>query len=628
MVDTLFIVPLQIFLYGLSYMVLTTTWGIVRSLLSGGFMVQAITSWLQTDLFGPAITEVQLVSDGILPMFATIAVWLLAFSYLLSPFFKIRVVDWKKALVWFLGATILFQYGPSLYIEVEELRREFASNFYTVVFDQVRATGGVPQLLAIEDGPDDVPLEALSNQFEDTIEGDDYVDGLDIAMSYTLSGALDVLEAPNPLPTSFAEAFAPEQDDPTWLSYTPDERLDFIASSWLGTFRLMLAVPIVIFGIVEQLIYLCLTVAAGILFIDLALALPFALFERTELMARSVLDMMLELFIFSAIVAALQAILIGVVTSAANTLRPTLAFSATFIGLMFEIGLLTRAAGAILDASKRMFQAMSQVVGGQVMSPSEAAMAGATAAGAAAVGVATAGVGAIGAYAATGSVMSAAGSALAGSDKLFNTAALGQMALPEGSQLKEKLSGFYEGALAQRMAPGLGGLLLREDGKAPRSHGQAEASAEGMREAARQQAAAERLPAGGQQDIRFDAADVLQLREALATALAQAIRSTPQGGYRSADDALAAISRALSGLGRDPRTDPAMGAFLAPRGQGAADYVMTGYLTLTEQSQSAPTSQSGSGGGESSPPSGSSPAGRGPSLPSLGSPPSSGKRTT
>ena len=95
-----------------------------------------------------------------------------------------------------------------------------------------------------------------------------------------------------------------------------------------------------------------------------------------------------------------------------------------------------------------------------------------------------------------------------------------------------------------------------------------------------------------------------QLRDALATAVASAIRATPTGGYADPSQALSAINAALSALGRDPRKDPAMGAHLARQENAVVSYVMTGNLTLTEQSKQGTTAaaaQSQTAGGHSAP---------------------------
>ncbi|MBN1310692.1 MAG: hypothetical protein JXB30_04665 [Anaerolineae bacterium] len=578
MVDSLFIVPLQIFFYDLSTSFCEFVWGAARAMLLGGYLVQWFASWLKTALFGPSISGVAAISldaseHGILGIFATFAVFLLAFSYLLSPFVHIRVVDWKKALMWFLLALLFFQIGPELYTDVEDARRGLSSVFYDIVFPQIEnANGAAPGLEPLSDignSPTDVTLNPLVNHFKPYIPDDHYEDGLDIAMAYTLSNAEDVLFAPENLPVNsgeslnFKDEYFPELDDTSWLSYESDDRIGFITDAWAGIFRLLLSFFFIIFGLLEQLIYLCLTIATGILFIDLAIALPFALFERTELMARSVLDMILELFIFSAIVAMLQAVVMGIVFTAAGTQSPTLAFGAAAIGLLFETVFLIRAWGAITDALSRMFKAMSQVVGGQVMAPSDLAMAGATMAGTAALGIATggaslaaSGIGAATTLASTGSMATAAGSAMAGSDKLFHTATMGQRMLPEGSALKEKLGQFQEGTIAQRMMPGLGGALLLGGDK---------------KESA----------AGGQMDVRFDAADTSQLRDSLLTAMTAAVRHAPSGGYTNQSQALSAITDILKALGRDPSKDPAMGAYLGQRQGGAVHFVMS----LTQQAR-------------------------------------------
>jgi hypothetical protein len=49
-----------------------------------------------------------------------------------------------------------------------------------------------------------------------------------------------------------------------------------------------------------------------------AIAILFAFFERTEIMARTLTDMWLELFILSIIIAAMQAFVVGLVTLGAR----------------------------------------------------------------------------------------------------------------------------------------------------------------------------------------------------------------------------------------------------------------------------------------------------------------------
>src|SRR5687768_2218804 len=168
---------------------------------------------------------------------------------------------------------------------------KFGEQFYGQVLDQANSvpSGGSMALLSdIAAGPDDA-MGALDNQFGEFVPTDQYVDGLDIAMAYTLStGRDDVVYSLFDLP----EAFEDEYFDPTrgplfFLTMTPQERTDSINDGLTGVTRLLLSYVIIFFGLFEQAIYLCLSIAMGILFISMGIAVLFAFFERTEMMART-----------------------------------------------------------------------------------------------------------------------------------------------------------------------------------------------------------------------------------------------------------------------------------------------------------------------------------------------------
>lgn len=613
MVDTLFIIPLQRFIYSVCRMAAVASWSGARALILSGYVVMSSTDFYTDFLFGPAISEVALISNAVIPMFATIAVLLLAFSYMLSPIVKIRVVVWQKALGWLLLATLFFNSAPGMYVEGEQMRRALADDFYQIILQQ-SPESGPPPLAAVQTGANDVPLNPLQNYFGSYVAGDQYIDGLDMALAFTHASAQDVLTAPTDLPDGFVEAYFPPESGPVfWLSMTDEERNEVITLAILGIIRLWLSYAIATFGILEQLIYFCLAISAGLLFISLLITLPFALFERTELMARSVLDMILELFIFSTIAATLQAVTVGMVLSGAQTLNPTLTLGAAFIGGVIEVLVLFRALGTIWDAMNRMFVAMSQVVGGKVLSPGEAAAAGAkaaagvaTAAVTAGAGLAVAGAGALTTAAAGGSGAQVAGAALAGSNRLFNVAALGQMTLPDGA-LKDKLQGFYEGAIAQRVMPVAGGLVLPRlqqragDAAAPPTSGRPSAA----------QASSSTPTTGAQQDIRLDAADTTQMRDAIATAVASAIRSAPQGGYQNPNDILTAIRAAMGGMANSP----GVGGYLLQNQQAIVTYVNanTGLGLTSQKRQTTAIPDADAVGGAHTPPPSTPPPTRTPS---------------
>ncbi len=551
MADTLFIVPIQIWVYGMVYTFAIRVWLADRALLLAGLMIQAVTDWMTTQLFGPAISDFAVLSQGLLPAFFTIAVFLLALGYLAAPFFRVRVVSLSKAIVWLLFALLFYQAGPGLYVESEGARRALSSEFYGAVLDQANSapssSGPMAVLNSIAAGPDDA-MGALANQFGAFIPSDQYVDGLDLAMAYTLSGGDDVVYALDPLPADFsAEYFDPAQGPLFFLSMTAQQRTDSINFGLTGISRLALATIIIVFGLFEQAIYLCLSVAAGILFISMSVAILFAFFERTELIARTLIDMWLELFILSVIIAVIQAFAVGLVTVGARTLNPTLTLGASLLGAIIMVVLLMKALGAIWEALNRMFRAMSQSVGGGLMSPAEAGIQAAGGAAGLALTVATAGAGAAVAMGAGASLAQVAGSALSGMDTLYSASAMGSFILPEGSGLKDTAQGFYEGALSNRMLGPLGGLLLKEGGVTGRASAETPATAgNDTRPAVVGGSAPTQTVAPTEMDVRLDSADLVSLRDAVSTAMTQALLAAPPGGYKSHDDALAAVRLALA----------------------------------------------------------------------------------
>jgi len=585
--DTLFIVPIQIWVYGMVLNFAIRLWMADRALLLAGLMIQAITDWLVTDLFGPTIANFTLLSQGLLPAFFTIAVFLLALGYLVAPFFKVRVVSLGKAIGWLLFALLFYQLGPQLYVQSEAVRRGLSSDFYGAVLDQANsaptASGPIAVLNSIAAGPDSA-MGALANQFGTFIPSDRYVDGLDVAMAYTLATGQDVVYALNPLPDDFSTTFFDPTKGPLFfLAMTADQRTDSINEGLSGISRLALGSVIIIFGLFEQAIYLCLSVAAGVLFISMSIAILFAFFERTELIARTLIDMWLELFILSVIIAVIQAFVVGMVTLGARTLNPTLTLGAAVIGAIIMVVLLLKSIGAIWDALNRMFKAMSQSVGGGLMSPAEAGISAAGSVAGLALSVATAGAGAAVALGAGASVAQVAGSALSGMDTLYSASAMGSFILPEESGLRNTAQGFYEGALSNRMLGPLGGLLLADGGptgrESPASSGST--SAEPMAPASPASVSPQPTSsAPSEMDIRLDSADLVGLRDAVSTAMAQALLAAPPGGYASPDAALAAVRSALVNVPLASSStgmaagDPRMGEYLDRRAAPIASHIL------------------------------------------------------
>ncbi len=551
MADTLFIVPFMQVVYGLLFNIAVQVWGLDRALLLAGLQVELFTEWLTANLFGPTITRFVLLSKGLFPTFVTVAMLLLAIGYLAAPFFKLRIVQPGKGLAWLVFAVVFYQAGPGLYVQGEQLRRQLSAEFYVKALQQTSNAGALGALGSASSGQD-VPLQPLGNQFGGYAPDDKYVDGLDIAMSYDLATGDEVVQPPAQLPVAFAEAYFNQQKGSVYfLTMSPSERTASLNQGVSGILRLLFTFVIIPFGIVEQLIYLALAISMGILFLSMSIAILFSLFQATEPMAKTLIDMWLELFIFSVVAAVIQAFIVGFVVTAANTLNPTLTVGASLIGLITMSILARRAFGAIWDSLNRFTSALSQTTGGRIASLGEAGLAAAKTGAGAALAVGTAGLGAGVTLAAGGSALQAAGSALAGSDNLFSAAALGSLALPAGSSLKPVADQLYEGALSNRILGPAGGLMLRPaDGSAG-------------------------APIPGSPP----STEVRLVREDISSAMQLAILSAPPGGYGDPQAAAQAIRDAL---GAQPH--PGSLSFFVQHEQAIAQNV----LHQTRQASAAP----------------------------------------
>jgi hypothetical protein len=149
--------------------------------------------------------------------------------------------------------------------------------------------------------------------------------------------------------------------------------------------------------------------------------------------------------------------------------------------------------------------------------------------------------------------------------------------------LKESAQGFYEGALSNRMLGPLGGLLLREGGVTGRAIAETPATA-GIETKASTPAGVN--AAAAEMDVRLDSADLVSLRDAVTTAMTQALLAAPPGGYKTQDDALATVRSALASvpLAGSPTGmaagDPRMGDYLDRRATPIASHIL-----LTSQSR-------------------------------------------
>ena len=526
MVDSLFIVPALQQLYWLVEGIAAWLWATpVRGLIYSGYIIQVITDWLRTDGFGPLIALGAETGDQLLIPVATVAVFLAGLQYVLAAWFKVNVVEPRSALAWLLGALVFYASAAELYTATEQLRMAITSAFYQAVYDpgagtsvrdslqiQLQATSG-----AIVNGDLDPVMGALQDNFGADFETDVGIDGLDVALAFIMADAEDFRSMPEPLPEEFAAYYYDPDIGPSeYLVMTPQERAQSVNRAMRGVGRLMMGTIVITFGILEQLVNLFLALAAAILFVTMSVALLFALFQRTNLIARSILDAWIELLVFSAVVSAMQSFTVVLLTLVASSGNPTLVQGATLLGLLLMSLWLFGAVRAVSSALNRIFSAIGQATGLSGR-PQDITATVVSAGVGAAIGAATGGAGL--ALLAGGSNLAAQGLRMSGAEG--SASAMTQMASHA--------------------------LILSRMNRQGSGSGYGSASAQPSARALPAQSTPARVyqPAGA---VPTPPQDLSVLTDAIRASLGAA----PQGGYSDYRSALASVQDALIAAGRNP----------------------------------------------------------------------------
>ncbi|MEQ8671756.1 MAG: hypothetical protein RLP44_01615 [Aggregatilineales bacterium] len=467
MLDGAIVVPVMQMIYSLLYEVGALAWSLQRALLLTGFVIMSITEWLVNQAFTPLLSALGAQTEVFLGPLFTIALLVLAGTYLMGVFLRIRVVEFKSAVVWFLVALLLFQGGPQLYQSVEELRRGISGAFYQEGITLLADGGGALAVLDDVGSGSEADIPQPTNQFGNFLPGDQNIDGLDVAMSYLGADAFDVLAPDDPLhpierlPWSYIIPdgyFDFGKSGGFFGDMSREEREESIGRTVQGISRLMMGGFISIFGVLEQVIHLALAIAMGLAFASAFIAILFAFFKHTEVLMWSVLNLTIELFVQSVLMSLFLSLIISFVLVGAVTGNAVVTLGTVLVGLVLVFILLLAAFRAIWNGINRLFGAMGQVTGGTISSP------GGVAAGA--VGMATgAALGAVGgaiAYGTGSNLTQSAGIAL-GNNSTLTRAAYMTSLLPgtRDTRMGQLASQFTEGAIARTaLGPVIGGAVI------------------------------------------------------------------------------------------------------------------------------------------------------------------------
>jgi hypothetical protein len=198
---------------------------------------------------------------------------------------------------------------------------------------------------------------------------------------------------------------------PLWDDLSGDERDAAVSRAGSSQQRALTAWPLILFALVEQIVHLLITIAMGVTFISFGIAILFAFFKRTESIAHNIINQWVELIVQTTIIALIQALVIGFFLAGAATGSAAAIIGIGLLCLVFILITMWSGVKAVWNSFNRLFNTMSQVTGGVMVSPGTAALA-------------TAGAGAL----AAGAAVSVGSNALAGMTALNRGATLAQAA--------------------------------------------------------------------------------------------------------------------------------------------------------------------------------------------------------
>jgi|GEM_PF-3039253 len=375
------IVPVQQALYSILYFIAVTLWGINQALILVGYYLLTITSWLSESMFQPLLESVGNSTDSLLLPVFTLAMLTLAITYLLGVFGVFRVVEFRSAITWMFVAVMWFQFGPELYLGFEQTRRELGGAFFATTFtDLTSGSGSIEGLSDIGDAGD-LNISPPANNFGAFLSFDTAIDGLDIALAYLNADGCDILRTTGcltfltpdgntgALPTLWyttGEYFDVTQHGYNFAALTNEERQSSLDAAAAGIWRALSGIVVSLFGMLEQIVQLLLTIAFGIGFASFFIAILFAFFKKTESVTWAVFDVILGLFIQSIITSLLLALVMAFVSVAGATGNGILLLGVGFIGIILVTVLLLGAISAILKSLNGLMGSFGAVTGGSL----------------------------------------------------------------------------------------------------------------------------------------------------------------------------------------------------------------------------------------------------------------------
>jgi hypothetical protein len=481
--------------WNLMYALASMGWSLQRALLMMGYTIELLNQWLVDSAFTPLIAQTNASLQTAVNLAFVVALLVLGVTYLLAAFARLRIVEPRSAIAWYLAGALFFALGPGLYRGLSDFRRDLAGAFYASSLTGLAAATGsaFDSLNSVTSA--DLGLIPLCDNFGSYLPVWRYsIDGLDGALAYLRADGIDLMGYPStprdprcqahtPDPTTGrwtagaipwewrrpGSFFANDRDPQLFAILTDAQRAESLASAAAAQGRLLTAWPLILFGVTEQLVYLLLTIAQGLTFLSFSAAILFAFFKKTEVIARSIIDLWIELVIQTVVIALIQALVVTFFLAGTGSGSAIVVLGVGLIGLTVMLIVLFSGIRAVWNAFNRLFNAFGQATGGAVISPGAAAS--------------LAAAGGLGALSLAGGAVSLGANALAGLSALTGGATPAQAAgltfggvgpladaartltrLPglRGTPLGEAAEQFTEAAITRRVAreiPVVGGAV-------------------------------------------------------------------------------------------------------------------------------------------------------------------------
>ncbi|MEQ8672788.1 MAG: hypothetical protein RLP44_26915 [Aggregatilineales bacterium] len=461
-------------------------WSLLRGFVMMGYTIRLINDWLIENAFSPLIEQTNASLSVAISFAFAIALLVLGLTYLLAAFIRLEVVNFRSALTWYVAGALFFALGPSLYRGMNDFRTNIAQGFYLSTLNGLQGTMGSTFTSLEQVETTDLALGPLCDYLDVYLPGATSagaIDGLDVALAYLRADGPDVMGYPQPMYSPGCPAHLLHPFTGNYISSTPqewyfdgsyfdvntssyyfgemddEERADSLAMASSSHARMLTAWPLVLFGVVEQLVYLLITIAMGITFLSFGMAILFAFFKKTEVIARSIIDQWIELIVQTVVIAMVQSLVVTFFLAGTAAGNGMVTLGIGLICLIFMLIVLWSGIKSVWNALNRLFNAMGQVTGGTMLSPGMATV-GTAAAGA----LVTGGALALGSNAMAGmsalnrgaTVSQAAGVSLGGFSSLSGAArTLAYLPSARNTPLGEAAEQFTEGSVTRQVARNL-----------------------------------------------------------------------------------------------------------------------------------------------------------------------------